>query len=157
MKALGQWLINSPQLERIDRIISSYEDAQDEIEKSYSSFTKFESLANLYFGENKKSLLVEKNGDLKISLPNGDSTGIYRLSSGEKQIIVMLAQLIFGTQRDTFIIDEPELSLHLGWQELFVNTLLEASPHTQFIMATHSPTILGNVENQKYCQDLTQV
>jgi len=157
MKALGQWLINSPQLERIDKIISSYENAQEEIEKSYSSFTKFELLANLYFEENKKSLVIKKNGDLKIYLPNGDSTGIYRLSSGEKQIIVMLAQLIFGRQRDTFIIDEPELSLHLGWQELFVNTLLEASPNTQFIMATHSPTILGKTENQKYCEDLTQV
>lgn len=157
MKVLGQWLINSPQLERIDQIISLYENAQEQIEQSYELFKKFESLANLYFEENKKNLLVEKNGDLKISLPNGDSTGIYRLSSGEKQIIVMLAQLIFGRQRDTFIIDEPELSLHLGWQELFVKTLLEASPNTQFIMATHSPTILGNVENQKYCQDLTQV
>lgn len=157
MKALGQWLINSPQLERIDQIISLYEEAQDKIEKSYELFTKFESLANLYFGENKKALVVEKNGDLKISLPNGDYTGIYRLSSGEKQIIVMLAQLIFGKQRDTFIIDEPELSLHLGWQELFVKSILEASPTTQFIMATHSPTILGSIENQKYCQDLTQV
>lgn len=157
MKALGQWLINSPQLERIDKIISSYESAQDDIEESYSSFTKFQSLANQYFVENKKSLFVKKNGDLSISLPNGDSTGIYKLSSGEKQIIVMLAQLIFGIQRDTFIIDEPELSLHLGWQEIFVNTLLEASPNTQFIMATHSPTILANIENQKFCQDLTQV
>lgn len=157
MKSLGQWLINSPQLERIDNIISLYENAQTEIENSYQDFTKFETLANLYFGENKKSIVVEKNGDLKITLPNGDFTGIYKLSSGEKQIIVMLAQLIFGKQRDTFIIDEPELSLHLGWQELFVKTLLEASPKTQFIMATHSPTILGNIENQKFCQDLTQV
>lgn len=157
MKSLGQWLINSPQLERIDKIISLYENAQEDIENSYQNFTKFETLANLYFEENKKSIIVEKNGDLKITLPNGDSTGIYKLSSGEKQIIVMLAQLIFGKQRDTFIIDEPELSLHLGWQELFVKTLLEASPKTQFIMATHSPTILGNIENQKFCQDLTQV
>lgn len=157
MKSLGQWLINSPQLERIDNIISLYENAQKEIENSYQDFRKFEKLANLYFGENKKSIVVEKNGDLKITLPNGDFTGIYKLSSGEKQIIVMLAQLIFGKQRDTFIIDEPELSLHLGWQELFVKTLLEASPKTQFIMATHSPTILGKIENQKFCQDLTQV
>ncbi len=157
MKALGQWLINSPQLERIDKIISAYEDAQAQIEESYQSFKNFQSLANLYFGENKKELKVGKNGEIHISLPNGESTGIYRLSSGEKQIIVMLAQLIFGKQRDTFIIDEPELSLHLGWQELFVKTLLEASPTTQFIMATHSPTILGNIENQEFCQDLTQV
>ncbi|MCG2420441.1 ATP-binding protein [Aequorivita sp. F47161] len=156
LKVLGQWFINNPQLERIDNIISLYENAQIEIEASYKEFIKFESLANLYFGENNKKLSIKKNGEIEIKLPNKKSTGIYKLSSGEKQIIVMLAQLIFGEKRQIFIIDEPELSLHLGWQELFVNSLLEASPKTQFIMATHSPTIIGKIENQQYCQDLSQ-
>ena len=156
MKALGQWFINNPQLERIDNIISLYENAQIEIEASYKEFIKFESLANLYFEENNKKLAIKKNGEIEIKLPNNNKTGIYKLSSGEKQIIVMLAQLIFGKKRQIFIIDEPELSLHLGWQELFVNSLIEASPKTQFIMATHSPTIIGKIENQLYCQDLSQ-
>jgi ABC-type Mn2+/Zn2+ transport system ATPase subunit len=156
LKVLGQWFINNPQLERIDNIISLYENAQTEIELSYKEFLKFESLANLYFEENNKKLTIKKNGEIEIKLPNDNTTGIYKLSSGEKQIIVMLAQLIFGKKRQIFIIDEPELSLHLGWQELFVNSLLEASPNTQFIMATHSPTIIGKIENQLYCQDLSQ-
>jgi predicted ATP-dependent endonuclease of OLD family len=156
LKVLGQWFINNPQLERIDNIISLYENAQTEIESSYKEFIKFETLANLYFGENNKKLTIKKNGEIEIKLPNENTTGIYKLSSGEKQIIVMLAQLIFGKKRQIFIIDEPELSLHLGWQELFVNSLLEASPNTQFIMATHSPTIIGKIENQLYCQDLSQ-
>lgn len=156
LKVLGQWFINNPQLERIDNIISLYENAQKEIEFSYKDFIKFESLANLYFGENNKKLKIKKNGEIEIKLPNDNTTGIFKLSSGEKQIIVMLAQLIFGKKRQIFIIDEPELSLHLGWQELFVNSLLEASPKTQFIMATHSPTIIGKIENQEFCQDLSQ-
>jgi ABC-type Mn2+/Zn2+ transport system ATPase subunit len=156
LKVLGQWFINNPQLERIDNIISLYENAQTEIELSYKEFIKFESLANLYFEENNKKLTIKKNGEISIKLPNDNTTGIFKLSSGEKQIIVMLAQLIFGKKRQIFIIDEPELSLHLGWQELFVNSLLEASPNTQFIMATHSPTIIGKIENQLYCQDLSQ-
>lgn len=157
MKVLGQWLINSPQLERIDKIISLYEDAQQEIEKSYVLFEKFESLTNLYFAENHKKLSIKKNGEIELELPDGNKTGIYRLSSGEKQIIVMLTQLIFGEKRHTFIIDEPELSLHLGWQEIFVESLIKASPETQFIMATHSPSIIGNTSNQDFCQDLTQL
>lgn len=156
MKVLGQWFINNPQLERIDNIISLYENAQNEIEVSYKEFIKFEVLANLYFEENNKKLKIKRNGEIEIQLPNNDNTGIFKLSSGEKQIIVMLAQLIFGKKRQIFIIDEPELSLHLGWQELFVNSLIEASPNTQFIMATHSPTIIGAISNQEYCQDLSQ-
>jgi predicted ATPase len=158
MKMLGQWFINSPQLERIDKIISLYENAQNEIEGSYKDFLNFEALTNLYFSENNKKLSIKRNGEIEIEIPNTtDPTSIFRLSSGEKQIIVMLAQLIFGKKRHIFIIDEPELSLHLGWQEVFVKSLLEASPNTQFILATHSPTIIGNIANQKFCQDLTQL
>ncbi|WP_411052969.1 AAA family ATPase [Tritonibacter sp. SIMBA_163] len=41
-----------------------------------------------------------------------------------------------------FIIDEPELSLHLQWQAKFVAAVLDSSTNTQFIMATHSPTVI---------------
>jgi predicted ATPase len=155
LKALGQWFINSPQLERIDNIVSIYETAQNEIVNDYIQFTKFETLANLYLSENNKKLRIKKNGEIEIELPNGEFSSIYKLSSGEKQIIVMLAQLIFGKKRPIFIIDEPELSLHLGWQEIFVKTIIEASDETQFILATHSPSIVGTIENEKYCVDLT--
>ena len=55
-----------------------------------------------------------------------------------------------------FIIDEPELSLHISWQEIFVDALLKASPDTQFIMATHSPAILAKNERKQFCEDLTK-
>ena len=61
---------------------------------------------------------------------------------------------ILKTLPGIFIVDEPELSLHLGWQEIFVRSITEASPKTQFILATHSPTIVGSVENEKYCLDI---
>lgn len=157
LKVLEQWFINSPQLERIDNIISLYENAQKEIVNDYVQFTKFETLANLYFSENSKKLKIKKNGEIEIELPDTEFSSIYKLSSGEKQIIVMLAQLIFGKKRQIFIIDEPELSLHLGWQEIFVKTIIDASPDTQFILATHSPSIVGHIENEKFCVDLTPI
>ena len=85
---------------------------------------------------------------------------IFELSSGEKQILIMIAHLIFyeaQKQSGIFIIDEPELSLHLAWQEIFVSSILQASPNTQFILATHSPAIIANIENEKNCQDLTRI
>ena len=154
LKVLGQWFSNSPQLQRIDNIISLYENAQIEIIEKYKPFKKFEKLANQFFEESNKKISIN-NGILEIVLPNNDESSIYKLSSGEKQIIVMLAQLIFGTKREIFIIDEPELSLHLGWQELFVDSIINSSPDTQFILATHSPSIVGSIENENLCIDLT--
>jgi predicted ATP-binding protein involved in virulence len=64
----------------------------------------------------------------------------------------MIAHLIFEESRrpsGIFIIDEPELSLHLAWQEIFVDSISKASPKTQFILATHSPTIISIVEREK--------
>ena len=48
-----------------------------------------------------------------------------------------------------FIIDEPELSLHIKWQEDFLEQLEKITPiSTQLILATHSP-ILANKKKSK--------
>lgn len=157
---LGQWFINTPQLKRIDKIISYLEKSQQKLDKFYSPFSTFEKLSYNFFKESNKRVKINENGTIIIEIPNKEPSSIYKLSSGEKQIIIMLSQLIFleaeKKQGSIFIIDEPELSLHLEWQEIFVKTLQEASPQTQFIFATHSPTIIGTIENEIYCQDLTQ-
>jgi len=52
----------------------------------------------------------------------------------------MIAHLIFEEAQKSsgiFIIDEPELSLHIAWQEIFVHSIMQASPNTQFILATN--------------------
>jgi energy-coupling factor transporter ATP-binding protein EcfA2 len=150
MKIIEKWFINSPQLKRIDNIISFYDSAQSEMTKAYGKFTQFEEITNLFFNEGNKTIVI-KNGSINVILPNKEPSSIFKLSSGEKQILVMIAQLIFGEKREIFIIDEPELSLHLGWQEIFVESIMSASKDTQFILATHSPTIVGAIENEKYC------
>ncbi|MET3979002.1 putative ATP-binding protein involved in virulence [Mucilaginibacter sp. UYP25] len=157
LNLLRQWFINSPQLQRIDSIIKLYEDAQSKIQEAYKMFIIFEDLINEFFKDSGKILGITKNGIIEVTFPNGDPFSIFELSSGEKQILVMLVQLIFGSKRQVFIIDEPELSLHLGWQEIFVASILKASPNTQFIMATHSPTIIGAIENEQFCVDLHNV
>lgn len=153
MKIIEKWFINSPQLKRIDNIISLYDSAQTDMTEAYSKFKQFEEITNLFFNEGNKVIIVV-NGCIEVILPNKEISSIFKLSSGEKQILVMIAQLIFGEKRDIFIIDEPELSLHLGWQEIFVESLINASEQTQFILATHSPTIVGGIENEIYCVEL---
>lgn len=67
------------------------------------------------------------------------------LSSGEKQIVTMFTYLAFLAGEDSiFIVDEPELSLHIGWQQNLVEALRGLRPKGgQLILATHSPEIVG--------------
>ena len=68
------------------------------------------------------------------------------LSSGEQHEIVMFYDLIFKVEPNTLVmIDEPELSLHVTWQNKFINELKQIVQHSEFdvLIATHSSTIIG--------------
>lgn len=68
------------------------------------------------------------------------------LSSGEKHLLLLLAQVILSATRgDTLLlVDEPEISLGIPWQKVLVKHIEEFSKASglQIIMATHSPIIL---------------
>ena len=69
------------------------------------------------------------------------------LSSGQKRILSMAEDLIILPPGSTVLIDEPELSLHLEWQEKITSSLTKSLPHLSFIIATHSPNIVkGHTE-----------
>ena len=82
------------------------------------------------------------------------------LSSGEQHVIVLMYNLLFrewekdkAVQKENpdqlILIDEPEISLHIDWQEQFVNNLKKITSlssevddtTTDIIVATHSPAI----------------
>lgn len=70
-----------------------------------------------------------------------------KLSSGEKQEILLFFELIFNTNsHEVLLIDEPELSLHISWQQQFMDDLLKVTQmnNLQVVIATHSPQIIGN-------------
>ena len=85
-----------------------------------------------------------------------------QLSSGEKQMIIQVYELLFRAQSGTLVlIDEPELSLHMMWQMNYLKNLTQIAKLRGFqcIVATHSPQIfnslwsksvdLFNISNQK--------
>lgn len=160
LRILRKWFNNNSQLRRIDDIIRFSQIYQDKIEELRFPLRKLEEIASNFLKESKKSLVVTENGDLRVMLKNGKVADVFELSSGEKQIIIMIAHLIFEEDQKpsgVFIIDEPELSLHLAWQEIFVDSIIAASPKTQFILATHSPSIIAKVDKEKHCQDLNKL
>lgn len=74
------------------------------------------------------------------------------LSSGERQILIILTYLAFSPktkQRSIFLVDEPELSLHLRWQAKLIPAMRKLSPDgCQIIMATHAPEIAGRARDK---------
>ena len=72
------------------------------------------------------------------------------LSSGELNIVTILYYLIFETTRGSIVlIDEPEISLHVVWQEqlsVLIEKIMESKPGVQVIIATHSPFISSSDE-----------
>ena len=40
--------------------------------------------------------------------------------------------------------DEPEISLHLSWQEILLNHIRDVNNNSQIVIVTHSPAIVMN-------------
>ena len=73
------------------------------------------------------------------------SVDINQLSSGEKQIFVMLSEAYLENRGDhIFLADEPELSLHLEWQQNIIPAMQELNANAQYIIVTHSLEIAGS-------------
>lgn len=69
-------------------------------------------------------------------------------STGEKQLITFLVYSAIELPKKTpslIIIDEPELSLHVKWQNKLLKNLLKKS-NIKILSATHSPYILNKLE-----------
>lgn len=67
------------------------------------------------------------------------------LSSGEQHEIIMIFDLLFNVKRGGLVlIDEPEISLHIVWQQQFIADVLKIAQLVgfQFVIATHSPQII---------------
>lgn len=66
------------------------------------------------------------------------------LSSGEKQIVSLFTHLILNKQDFFLIIDEPELSLSVPWQQELLPDILRLRNCTGLLSVTHSPFIFEN-------------
>lgn len=110
---------------------------------------------NEFFTEtNKKIDFNSFNGSFSVKYKKKrDTINFANLSSGEKQILIILATIYFS-KKDHFIVlmDEPENSLHMSWQKKLMKSLKELikGKNIQFIVATHSPDITRYAEEKEY-------
>ena len=141
-----EWLLNKAQIERMSRIVEIIDEHKSKVDKLFKPINDFLNTVNEFYIDSNKNLEVDTVGQLFVSRPDGSKCTIEGLSSGERQLLVIFAHSFFhrhSNKKTVFIIDEPELSLHLGWQEKLAETIFSISPNSQYIMATHSPEIVG--------------
>lgn len=136
------------EIEKLERIVKLSN--QMEEEKSYlqSRMQRYIDTINDFLDStDEKKYATIKNQKLYFYVEDTDSyIDIKRLSSGEKQIVIFFANLIFtldDNETGIFLVDEPEISLHLAWQNIYVDKILEIAPSIQLVFATHSPEIIS--------------
>ena len=99
-----------------------------------------------------KTISLSPQHGLRIVSDNGDILSADMLSTGEQNQLVLLYDLIFKTPKGSILlIDEPESSLHVAWQNDFVEDMhvIAKSKNLQIIVATHSAIIVSNTPDEK--------
>lgn len=148
------FLMMNNEFNRIKEIASQAQKIEIEKEKAKAPITSFLSTVNRFFelSEDKKRVRISDEGRVEIEgLSPYRRISLYDLSSGEKQIIIIFACLIFGLPANSsgiYIIDEPEASLHLAWQRIFVNSIQKVNSSIQLIFATHAPEVIGKYSDK---------
>lgn len=148
-----EWLVNLAQIDKLSRIVEVMDDYNSRVQEGFKPLAKFLNIVNSFFSDSGKEIQVNKVGQIVVNNPNRESVTIDALSSGEMQLIVLFANVMLKRFRgekehSVLIIDEPELSLHIRWQERFIDSLKKANSKTQFILATHSPDIIGEYKEK---------
>lgn len=111
-----------------------------------------------YFRHTDKHIEIDKERNLLVFRgAMGETIGLELLSAGEKQLLYMLLTVFLMDESPAVLLmDEPELSLHIEWQERLVKSLRQLNPQCQIILTTHSPSIFvsGWEEKLTYIEDL---
>ena len=83
-----------------------------------------------------------KSNDI-VFYQNGERLLPYKLSSGEKQmLVILLTVLVRDDDHCVLFMDEPEASLHIEWQQKLIGMIRSLNPNVQLILTTHSPAVI---------------
>lgn len=106
-------------------------------------WTLFCETVDRLFAVTEKTIVREEN---TVVLKQWDEILDLRLlSSGEKQLLTILMTVLLEDGDNTLLLmDEPEVSLHIEWQQELIDTILLLNPNVQIILSTHSPAIIMN-------------
>ncbi|MEB3249837.1 MAG: AAA family ATPase [Merismopediaceae bacterium] len=124
-------------VEDVERKLNVFSDLAPKIEL-------FQRIINQRFTH--KTLVINQGKGFILETDQGEPLSLTDLSSGEQHELVMLYELLFKVKPGSLIlIDEPEISLHVGWQVKFLEDLQEIAKlaDIDILLATHSPDIIN--------------
>ena len=111
----------------------------------------FSSFLNERFSN--KRVVLDQSVGIAVKLDSGEVIGPSDLSSGEQQLLALAFELLFESSPEMVVLlDEPELSLHVAWLQGLLGAFNEIgdSRGLQFLIATHSPSVLrGHQERER--------
>ncbi len=134
---------NQPELRSVVATIQEVEEEVSEATKPQREFRAV--IQKLYSGG--KQLLFDHGKTVPGSLHvewNGSTIPLESLSSGEKQLLRLMLETL-SAEEDTLMVDEPELSMHVDWQQVLVESMRKVNPDCQLLLATHSPEVMAEV------------
>lgn len=117
---------------------------------------KFQDLIDDLFSDTGKKIIRTEN-EIRFT-QIGETLHPYQLSSGEKQmLVILLTVLIEDNLPYVLFMDEPEVSLHIEWQKRLIDLILDLNPNVQIILTTHSPAVIMNgwMDNVTEVSDIT--
>ena len=101
----------------------------------------FQDMIDQLFSDTEKKI-DRKNNEIQFH-QNGEILTPYQLSSGEKQLLViLLTVLVENNEHYALLMDEPEISLHIEWQQQLIGLIRKLNPNAQIILSTHSPALI---------------
>jgi predicted ATPase len=132
----------------------------DELDNNARFFT---SVCNKYL-VNKELSFDDKEFKLNIELNNefeedNKRIELSSLSSGEKQVVSLFCKLYLQNNGKKYfvIIDEPELSISVGWQKMFLKDVVDSPTCVGLFAVTHSPFIFDRNGLEEYTFDLDEM
>ena len=118
---------------------------------------EFQDIVDELFAETGKKIVRTEN-EIRFS-QIGETLVPYQLSSGEKQmLVILLTVLVENREYYALLMDEPEISLHIEWQQKLIGLIRQLNPNEQIILSTHSPAMImdGWMSNVTEVNEITQ-
>lgn len=135
-------IVSLPLFKRTRHIIELSLKAEKEKQEISRPIRQFLEIASDFMVD-KELAINPATGTLRVN-KYGRPIQLLDLSSGEKQLLILLIEtLLQKNEFFIFLADEPEISLHIEWQEKIISSIRKLNASSQIIVATHSPEIAG--------------
>lgn len=124
-------------------LVQYYEDLEKFKTDIFKPRDTFLDVINELF-DGRKVVGISERNEIIVKTKDNRVIDLEELSSGEKQLLIILGEALLQNQSSIiYIADEPELSLHIKWQERLTSSIAKLNPNAQIVFATHSPDIVS--------------